>query len=114
MKRRVLPRIDFKKYRKPRYLLACHSEWGRGAVVYAAGYKRESCPLCQGANAEGRVFSWSFEKCAFYCHRCKATGDALQMVRLMLRCNVIEAAKWLEEKAGPAGSGLVLPVASAQ
>lgn len=108
MNRLLLPKINFKAYRHSRYLRACYYEWGRGAMVYGLRYVRESCPLCQPPGSRSRVFSWSFDKCAYYCHKCKARGDAIQLVRDVSKCSAVEAAKWLEQKAGPAESGLVI------
>lgn len=107
MVKRILPRINFKSYRQPKYLEAVHREYAREARVYIGRYARGACPLCTPAVKASRCFSWSFEKCSFYCHACKQKGDALELVKLLRRCSVIEAAKWLEERGGPAGSGLV-------
>jgi len=108
MKRRVLPPINFKAYRKPIYLHAAYDEWGRGTARYGQSYSREACPLCHGVDERGRCFAWNFSGCSFYCHKCKKGGDALELVKLILKCSVVEAAKWLEERGGPAGSGLVV------
>ena len=106
--RRLLPRIDFKAYRKPQFLYAVYDEWGQGGMVYRMRYKRESCPICQRPDRRGRSFSWSFERCSFYCFSCRAKGDALELVRVLKGCSVVEAAKWLEERGGTSGSGLLL------
>lgn len=108
MKRRVMPPINFKLYRKPSYLYAVYDEWGSGGMVYRQSYRRESCPICCHSDKRSRCFSWSFERCAFYCFSCRAKGDALELVQRLKRCSVVEAAKWLEERGGPSGSGLVL------
>ena len=104
----VKPRINFKAYRKPAYMLAVHKVFGPDVMVYAVRYRRGPCPLCCPVKYNARCFSWSFEKCAFYCHSCKAKGDALELVRLLMKCSVVDAAKWLEERGGPSGSGIVL------
>ena len=103
-----LPKIDFKKYRHERYLRAVHEEYGQGVLIHRVRYARESCPLCQPGTRGGRCFAWSFERCAFFCFRCGAKGDALELVRRLKGVKVVEAAKWLEERGGPSGSGLVL------
>lgn len=108
MNRRMLPAINFKAYRKPKFLIACYQEWGVGVLFNGGHFKRAECPLCTPEGERSRCCSWSFETCSFYCHKCRARGDALQLVMLRLSCSVIEAAKWLEQKAGPAGSGLVV------
>jgi len=102
------PRINFKAYRRPIYLLACYSMWAPETVVYAGRYRRGACPICGPDKKPSRCFSWSFEKCAFFCHSCKAKGDAVELVRLLMKCSVVDAAKWLEERGGPSGSGIVL------
>lgn len=108
MNRRLLPTINFRAYRKPRYLVAVYEEYGLGVLSPCGRYKRAECPLCTPPGERSRCCSWSFERCSFFCHKCKARGDALEMVRRLLNCSVVEAAKWLEQKAGPAGSGLVV------
>ena len=108
MNRRLLPRINFKAYRRPIFLHAVYDEYGRGTARYGQSYSRESCPICQGVDERGRSFAWNFDGCSFYCHKCKKGGDALELVKLIRKCGVVEAAKWLEERGGPAGSGLVL------
>ena len=108
MKRRVLPPINFKAYRRPVYMHAVHDEFGLGVVMHRQSYKRGPCPICHGGGERPRCFAWDFDKCSFYCHACKKGGDALELVKLLKGCSVIEAAKWLEEQGGPAGSGLVL------
>jgi len=108
MKRRVLPPINFRAYRRPVYLHAVHDEFGTGLVMHRQSYKRSPCPICSGDNTRQRCFAWNFDLCSFYCHACKKGGDALELVKLLLKCSVVEAAKWLEERGGPAGSGLVL------
>lgn len=101
------PRINFRAYRHERYMLAVYQHYGQGVAFRGQAAKRESCPLCSASDRRSRCFSWSFQHCAFYCHKCKARGDALELVRVLRRCPVVEAARWLEEMAGPAGSGLV-------
>jgi hypothetical protein len=108
VKRRVLPPINFKAYRKPIYLHVVYDDFGRGTARYGQSYSRESCPICQGTDERGRCFVWNFAACSFYCHKCKANGDALELVRRIWKCSVVEAAKWLEQRGGPAGSGLVV------
>lgn len=108
MKRRVLPPINFRAYRKPIYLHAVYDEIGRGTARFGQSYARESCPLCQQTDERGRNFAWNFDKCSWYCHKCRRGGDALELAKLFWKCSVVEAAKWLEQRGGPAGSGLVL------
>jgi hypothetical protein len=107
MVRLKLPRIDFKKYRQPRALMACYDLWGKGVAFRGQRFKREACPLCCKPGRGDRCFSWDFASCSFYCHKCGAKGDALELVKRMLCVNIIQAAKWLEAKLGPTGSGLV-------
>lgn len=109
MNRRLLPRVNFKAYRHPKFLRAVYDEYGKEFLGWKARYARGACPLCQSDAAKGRAFSWSFEKCAFFCHSCKARGDALELVMRLRGCSLMEAAKWLEQRGGPSGSGLVVP-----
>jgi hypothetical protein len=108
MNRRILPSIKFKAYRKPSYLRIVYDEFGTEIGGRIKSYHRSPCPICRSDSARGRCFAWSFEKCAFYCFKCKARGDALELVRLLLTCSVVDAAKWLEQRGGPSGSGLEL------
>ena len=108
MVKRILPRINFKSYRQPRYLLAVYAVFAPETIVYAGRYRRGACPICGPSKRPSRCFSWSFEKCSFYCLACGEKGDALELVRLLMKCSVMEAAKWLEERGGPSSSGLVL------
>lgn len=105
--RRMLPKVNFKAYKKAKFLQAVYNEYGRGVLFNGYRFVRAECPLCTPVGVRSRCCSWSFEKCSFYCHRCKKHGDALELVRLLTGRNVMDAAKWLEEKAGPSGSGLV-------
>lgn len=109
MNRRLLPKVNFKAYRRPQFLYACYAEWGKEYLGWKARYARGCCPLCQPTKEKGRSFSWSFEKASFYCHSCKKRGDALELVMLMTGCDLMSAAKWLEQRGGPSGSGLVVP-----
>lgn len=108
MNRRMLPKVNFKAYRKPQFLYAVYAEFGREYLGWKARYARGCCPLCQPDLSKGRAFSWSFEKCAYYCHSCKARGDALDLVMRLLGLKLMDAAKWLEQRGGPSGSGLVV------
>lgn len=108
MNRRLLPRINFRAYRRPIYLHCCYDEWGWGAVKLGQSYTRGSCPICESADQRTRSFAWNFDKCSFYCFKCGRNGDALELVKQVKKCSVIEAAKWLEERGGESGSGLVL------
>jgi len=108
MKRQLYPQINFAAYRKAKYLLACYSEWGRGVVFNGIRFKREACPLCSSSDSRSRCFSWSFQTCSFYCHKCKARGDALELVCLKLGYSKVAAAKWLDVNAGPSDSGVVV------
>lgn len=103
-----LPKINFRAYRHERYLRAVHEVYGQGVLIHRVRYARESCPLCQPGERGGRCFSWSFERCAFYCFKCGAKGDAVELVRRLIGGKVVDAAKWLEQRGGPSGSGLVL------
>ena len=108
MNRRLLPAINFKAYRKPIYLRIVYDEFGVEVGGRMRSYHRSPCPLCRSESSRGRCFAWSFEKCSWYCFKCKMRGDALELVRLMLSCSAVQAAKWLEQRGGPAGSGLVI------
>jgi len=106
--KKTLPRIDFKKYHQRRYFLAVYTEWGYGTRRYATGFVRERCPMCSSAQRAGREFVWNFELGRYFCHSCKRSGDALQIVREMTGCSAVEAAKWLELNGGESGSGVVV------
>lgn len=102
------PRIDFKKYRQRRYLVAVFMEFGKGRWWEGMSYSRTFCPLCHyDSKRAARMGWWNFAAGFYHCHNCKETRDAIGMVCYLLKVDAVDACKWLEEKAGAADSGLV-------
>lgn len=102
------PWIDFKKYRHRKYLEAVCDAIGGVVLWKGMSYVRSHCPLCcGGGKRSSRVGWWNFATGFYHCHNCKVTTDAIGMVCRVMKCEAVEACKWLEEEAGVANSGYV-------
>lgn len=109
-----LPRIDFKKYRTRNYFEGVFVQYSPTPMMVLRRYARTPCPICQPGVLVGRSVNWNFEKCVWYCFRCLRNGDALDLVCMMEKVDIVTAAKMLEDCFGSSDAGLVLDVRKAE
>lgn len=108
MKVKRLPRIDFSRYKRSPYLEVVYCAV-RGHFVFPEGSRaRTPCPLCQPDDLKGRSCCWDFTSGSWYCHSCRSGGDAVNMLREVLKLTAVEAAKWLEQRGGASDSGVLV------
>lgn len=92
------PRVDFKAYKSGHFLRLVIAEFGLKSSRGTPLTHRGPCPMCCDGKPAARFFACEMSKGVWYCHKCRASGDALDLWARLAKVAVWQAALDLSAK----------------
>lgn len=96
----LVPGIDFNTLRNEIQIQQVLDLIGFQPSTKATNQLRGPCPIHQSSSAGSRSFSVSLAKQRFYCHRCGAHGNALELWAAVYRQDIYRATLQLCQAVG--------------